>query len=371
MTSVAFRLTAAVLGTVSGLYGSARLGVALREVVGYDLLGRYPGALLVLGAATGGLVGFFLVPALVRQAIQFTGWLQHRLFRIPAQEIVAGALGLIVGLLIAYLLRPALAPLPLVGYYLPTLASLLLGYLGWVVAVHKRDDLLGLLHMLPRVAGKEKGEAVEGGYKILDTSAIIDGRIADICQAGFIDGTLVIPSFVLDELRHIADSADVLKRNRGRRGLDILNRIQKELQVPVKILDRDSAGPGEVDVKLVNLARRLNAKIITNDFNLNKVAALHGVPVLNVNELANALKPLVLPGEEMTVQVIRDGKEAGQGVAYLDDGTMIVVDGGKRYIGDRIGVEVTSVLQTAAGRMIFAKPKANAASEARTPATSS
>ncbi|MGB3985463.1 MAG: PIN domain-containing protein, partial [Limnochordia bacterium] len=190
------------------------------------------------------------------------------------------------------------------------------------------------------------------------TSVIIDGRISDITKTGFIEGTLIVPSFVLDELQHIADSSDVLKRNRGRRGLDILNKIQKEPYVQVQIMDRDFEDIAEVDSKLVKLAKELGAKVITNDFNLNKVCELHGVPVLNINELANAVKPVVLPGEELRVHVIKDGKEQGQGVAYLDDGTMIVVDGGRRYIGETIGVMVTSVLQTAAGRMIFAKPKA-------------
>jgi len=193
--------------------------------------------------------------------------------------------------------------------------------------------------------------------KLLDTSVIIDGRIADIADAGFLEGVLVIPSFVLEELQRIADSSDVLKRNRGRRGLDILKRMQKDESLTIEIVD-ERMDDAEVDAKLIKLAQMMNATILTNDFNLNKVAELHGVSVLNINELANALKPVVLPGEEMTVHVVKDGKEAGQGVAYLDDGTMVVVDGGKRHIGDSIGVMVTSVLQTSAGRMIFAKLKA-------------
>ncbi|MDI6632612.1 MAG: PIN domain-containing protein, partial [Thermoanaerobacteraceae bacterium] len=211
--------------------------------------------------------------------------------------------------------------------------------------------------------GKEKGSKDNrstGAVKILDTSAIIDGRIADLCASGFIEGTLLIPVFVLEELQHIADSNDILKRNRGRRGLDILNQIRKEAKVKVQVYENvaDLADNPEVDAKLIQLAKKMGAKIITTDFNLNKVAELQGVRVLNVNELANALRPIVLPGEEMVVQIIRDGKEAGQGVAYLDDGTMIVVDNGKRYIGHAVRVVVTSVLQTPAGRMIFARPKA-------------
>lgn len=193
--------------------------------------------------------------------------------------------------------------------------------------------------------------------KILDTSVIIDGRIADICQTGFIEGSVIIPEFVLEELRHIADSSDGLKRNRGRRGLDILNRIQKELKIEVKIVDIDFEDVQEVDIKLIKLAKQMDGFVVTNDFNLNKVSVLHGVKVLNINELANAVKPVVLPGEEMVVFVVKEGKENKQGIAYLDDGTMIVVEEGRRFINETIEVVVTSVLQTAAGRMIFAKSK--------------
>jgi len=242
-----------------------------------------------------------------------------------------------------------------------------LGYLGWSFGTKKREELLSFFSFFQRSGSKEragdktsdKGIKIESKcqYKILDTSVIIDGRIADICKSGFIDGTLIIPGFVLEELRHIADSSDLLKRNRGRRGLDILNRIRKELDVMVKIHEKDFEDLTEVDSKLVRLAKEMGAQVITNDYNLNKVAELQGIRVLNINELANAVKPVVLPGEEMQVQVIKDGKEAGQGVAYLDDGTMIVVENGRRFIGQNIVVLVTSVLQTAAGRMIFAKPK--------------
>lgn len=366
-----FRYLFALAGLAVGAYAFLHLGSALERLVGLPLTGGREALAWLAGAAlVGAAAGFFLVPLLVREAVRFTAWVQARLFRAPTQDVVAGAIGLITGLIIAYLLRPALTPLPLVGAYLPIAASLMLGYLGWMVAVHKRDDLLGVLRLLPRApreaheAGRDAHEAGRdapgaprdgAAAKILDTSAIIDGRIAEICRAGFLEGPLLVPAFVLDELRRIADSADTLKRNRGRRGLDILAAMQKELRVPVRILERDPGG-AEVDVKLVKLARGMGARIVTNDFNLNKVAALHGVQVLNVNALANAVKPAVIPGEDMTVHVIRDGKEAGQGVGYLDDGTMIVVDGGKRHMGETIGVEVTSVIQTAAGRMIFARP---------------
>lgn len=364
------RLLLALAGLATGLYAAAGLQKLVAETVGQVLPGQQATALLVVGGFVGGLLGFVLAPVLVRRSVQLIAWAQGHLFGIPTHDIAAGAIGLVAGLLIAFLVRPALSPLPLVGPYLPTVASLLLGYLGLSVAVHKREDLLGLVHLLPR-GGRDRedpgGRQEASPPKLLDTSAIIDGRIADICQAGFMEGPLIIPSFILDELRHIADSSDLIKRSRGRRGLDMLHRIQKELDIPVRIVERDG-GTGEVDIKLVRLAQKMQGKIVTNDFNLNKVAALHGVPVLNVNELANALKPVVVPGEEMTVQVIKDGKESGQGVAYLDDGTMIVVDGGKRHIGERIGVEVTSVLQTAAGRMIFARPK-GAVEEFRASAT--
>lgn len=348
------------VGLIGGFFWGLRLPDFLAQVLAYDPTVLSRGALLLFGAVFGGAFGFFIGPFLVSRVVQFVAWVQARLFRIPAQDTLAGAFGLIIGLLISYLLRPALSSLPLVGSYLPTGASLLLGYLGWVVAVHKREDLWGVLQLLAKAGGKERGEPGEAGgnYKVLDTSAIIDGRIMDVARAGFIDGTLVVPSFVLDELRHIADSTDALRRNRGRHGLDILNKMQKDLDMPIMVYDRDQvSGSAEVDVKLVTLAKKLKAKIVTTDLNLNKVAGLHGVPVLNVNELSNALKPHVLPGEEMTVQVIRDGKEPGQGVGYLDDGTMIVVDSGKRFMGEFVGVEVTSILQTTAGRMIFAKPK--------------
>jgi len=309
--------------------------------------------------AISGFLGVILAPGIARKVVQLTTWLEYRLNKMSIQEIVGGAIGLIIGLIIATLMGIAIAWLPWVwiGGVLKVVVTLLLGYLGVSIGTKRKEELLSFV---PRF-GKDKPTKTEARqnqlYKILDTSVIIDGRIADICKSGFIEGILIIPGFILEELRHIADSSDLLKRNRGRRGLDILNKIRKELDVMVQIDDRDFDDIAEVDSKLVKLAQVLNGKVITNDYNLNKVAQLQGVKVLNINELANAVKPVVLPGEEMTVQVIKDGKEIGQGVAYLDDGTMIVVDGGRKYIGHTIGVVVTSVLQTAAGRMIFAKPK--------------
>ncbi|MBR5110725.1 MAG: TRAM domain-containing protein [Clostridia bacterium] len=208
-----------------------------------------------------------------------------------------------------------------------------------------------------RVKSAVAQSAPEACPKVLDTSVIIDGRVLDICKAGFLEGELVIPSFVLDELRHIADSADSLRRARGRRGLDILKKIREELECPVRIEEEEDTGEAEVDVKLLRLAKRLNGAVMTNDYNLNKVAGIAKVPVLNINELAGALRPVVLPGEEMAVRIVRDGKEPGQGVAYLDDGTMVVVENGRRRVGETLDVEVTTVLQTSAGRMIFTRIK--------------
>lgn len=331
----------------------------LTELVGYQVTMVSVGGLLGVGALLGGIIGFILAPKTTVLLWQVTVWIETRLQRAPMQDIIAGAIGLILGLIIANLLGSAFARLPWVGVILSPLGSIILGYLGISIALHKREEISHFLTGFSLFGGRERQSRQESKpvCKILDTSVIIDGRVADICKSGFIEGTIIIPGFVLDELRHIADSSDLLKRNRGRRGLDILNKIQKELDVPVQIYEKSVGENLEVDSKLVKLAKTLGGKVLTNDYNLNKVAELQGITVLNINELANAVKPVVLPGEEMAVHVIKDGKEAGQGVAYLDDGTMIVVDGGKKHIGDTIDVMVTSVLQTAAGRMIFAKPK--------------
>lgn len=311
----------------------------------------------IIGAFLFGLICFLIAPIVASALGNFGYWLERALLLIPGQDMVAGTVGIIIGLLIGTLLVQPFRVIPIIGPYLPILSNILLAWVGMMVAVKKREDIFAVFRLSRTpldAGGKEKGVHMA---KILDTSVIIDGRIADICDAGFMDGKIIIPGFVLEELRHIADSSDALKRNRGRRGLDILNRIQKEINIPVHVLD-DTVDEGlEVDSRLVKLAQRLEGKVVTNDYNLNKVCELQGVPVLNINELANAVKPVVLPGEEMDVQIIKDGKESGQGIAYLDDGTMIVVDGGRSYIGDEISVLVTSVLQTAAGRMIFARLK--------------
>lgn len=314
-----------------------------------------------IGAILGSILFFLLALRFADEVVSWIKWFEEKMVKMPAVDGLFGLLGLIVGLIIAFLIQQPInqLPIPGVSQVLPFLVSGLLGYLGFSVGYKKRDELITIftLGRQGRDSKKKENKAKTIVPKILDTSVIIDGRIADICRTGFLEGTLVIPGFVLEELQHIADSSDVLKRNRGRRGLDILNKIQKELQVEVLIYEGDFEDIAEVDSKLVKLAKVLSGKVVTNDFNLNKVCELQGVEVLNINDLANAVKPVVLPGEEINVQVIKDGKENGQGVAYLDDGTMIVIEGGREYIGQHIDVLVTSVLQTSAGRMIFAKPK--------------
>ncbi len=264
--------------------------------------------------------------------------------------LVGLSMGLILAKLIYYPIRTFFTSME--GNYAPIVLNILLGYSGLFLGLRKGRGLA-----LSDIVKAFKGKAVEENLKIIDTSVIIDGRIADVCEVGFIEGTFILPQFILQELQHIADSADSLKRARGRRGLDVLHKIQKMSNLTVKIVDEDFPKIKEVDSKLVALAKMLNGKIITNDFNLNKVAELQGVPVLNINELANAIKPVVLPGETLNVFIVKEGKESSQGVAYLDDGTMVVVDNASKLINRNANVTVASVLQTTAGRMIFAKLK--------------
>lgn len=319
------------------------------------------------------ILGFLVAPVSIRSFIALMRWMDSRLTGVPTHDLMSGAVGGIIGLIIASLFSNSFVSITFFGPLLAVLLSLFLGYLGLTIGMKRREDVLGFLNFIPRFRDRgdkadkaDKQKEAKGNrpqepvsYKILDTSVIIDGRIADIVKTGFVEGILLIPSFVLEELRHIADSSDLLKRNRGRRGLDILNQISKETVIKVHIHEQDFDDINEVDSKLVRLGQVLGSPLLTNDYNLNKVAELQGVKVLNINELANALKPIVLPGEEMQVQVMKEGKEPGQGVAYLDDGTMIVVDMGRRFMGQSVVVLVTSVLQTAAGRMIFAKPKSS------------
>ncbi|ACX51553.1 PilT protein domain protein [Ammonifex degensii KC4] len=340
--------------------GGALLAFFLLNFWALPLIWRI--GVVVAGGIVGFLVGMLLSPRLIEAVVWLTSRWEQYLQRMPLSDLLAGIVGLVLGLLITNLFAPVLSALGWAGKIIWLGAAGLTGYLGFSLGVKKREEFWGLISSLPR-PGKEKGGKASvgsGSLKLLDTSAIIDGRIADLCASGFLEGTLVVPVFVLEELQHIADSGDTLRRNRGRRGLDILNRIKKETGVKVQICDQAVDG-GEglpVDAKLVRLAKKLGAKLVTTDYNLHKVAELQGVKVLNINELAQALRPVVLPGEEMSIHLVKDGKEPGQGVGYLEDGTMVVVEGGKKYIGQTIRVTVTSVLQTSAGRMIFAKPKA-------------
>ena len=295
--------------------------------------------------ASGGLgaaIGLFFV------------WFELRLERASLKRLIGAAVGSILGiagaLMMGHLLSlTAIGRISLSFYQVMIL--LLMTYGGLVLGANK-GDLLNLAALGGLFAGERQSRR---HYKILDTSVIIDGRIADVCETGFVDGLLIVPQFVLRELQMIADASDSLKRNRGRRGLDILQRMQKMGTIQVQIVEDDFPAIREVDLKLIELARQYEGKIVTNDFNLNKVAQLQGVPVLNVNELANALKPVVLPGEVMRVFILKEGKEYNQGVAYLDDGTMVVVDNARKMISKTIDISVTSVLQTTAGKMIFGK----------------
>ena len=295
----------------------------------------------IQGSLIGGLLGVIAIAAEI-------------LFKkIEIGTIIGGFIGIASGLLLAYLLMLPLQPLlsketNVIFYGVIAV----FGYGGLLLGLEKGKGLSleGIIRLF-------RGQGMEDNLKILDTSVIIDGRIADICETGFIEGVFILPQFILQELQHIADAVDPLKRARGRRGLDILHKVQKMANITVKIVDDDFPKIKEVDAKLVALAKRLGAKVITNDFNLNKVAELQGVSVLNINELANSVKPVVLPGETMRVFILKEGKEYNQGVAYLDDGTMVVVENARRLIGKNAEVNVTSVLQTTAGRMIFSKLK--------------
>lgn len=291
--------------------------------------------------------------------------IEENIQKIPFSDVILGSVGLVIGLLIAFLLSQLLyqIDIPIIPNILSIILYLIFGYFGAMIPIRRKDDVAGMSISFKKnvMASNSKEKNIlkniksKGQPKILDTSVIIDGRIADICATKFIEGPIVVPEFVLAELQYIADSSDNLKRKRGRRGLDVLNRMQKENFVEVVICEKDFPDVPEVDSKLLKLGQLLNGKVVTNDYNLNKVAEFHGVEVLNINELANAVKPVVLPGEIMYIDIIKEGKEQGQGVAYLDDGTMIVIEGGKKFLDKHAEVEVSSVLQTAAGKMIFAK----------------
>lgn len=317
------------------------------------------GALIAAWVVAWVIVGFAILPYLT---IVPAGRLVRGVQALSTAEFVTAVAGLLIGLLMGLLLGTPLSKFdPPLGAWLPLGVSLFLGLGMAGLTVAKRADLILAAEAIGLVRRSDDpgNPASRTGdpHIVVDTSAIIDGRIADIVESGFIYGTLLVPRFVLDEVQHIADSADTTRRNRGRRGLEILGRMQKASTTPVRVIDEEVLEHAEVDGKLIELAKRYSKAILTNDFNLNKVAELQGIRVLNVNSLANAVKPAVLPGEELRVRVIQEGKEPGQGVGFLDDGTMIVVEGGSRFVDRDVDVAVTRVLQTVAGRMIFAQPR--------------
>ena len=351
----------ALAGVAAGVYVSPLLAVPL--TIQFGLSAKSMMYLQIGLPVAGALLGWLIASPVLKTTVAMTKRAEGKLQKMSTQDLMSGAIGLIIGLIIAFLIGSALSGIPIIGSVIPVLTCIFFGYLGLSLGISKREGIAAFFSGLGRENSnrfRNKGKTRAAGYcnmpKVLDTSVIIDGRIADICKTGFVEGPIVIPNFVLEDLRHIADSSDALKRAKGRRGLDILNVIRKELDIEVEISSKDYDDIAEVDDKLVRLAQELYGCVVTNDYNLNKVATLQGVVVLNINELANAIKPVVLPGEKMVVTVVKDGKEHNQGVAYLDDGTMIVVENGRRYMGETIEVEVTSVIQTNAGRMIFGRP---------------
>ena len=351
----------ALAGVAAGVYVSPLLAVPL--TMQFGLSAKSMMYLQIGLPVAGALLGWLIASPVLKTTVAMTKRAEGKLQKMSTQDLMSGAIGLIIGLIIAFLIGSALSGIPIIGSVIPVLTCIFFGYLGLSLGISKREGIAAFFSGLGRENStrfRNKGKTRAAGYcnmpKVLDTSVIIDGRIADISKTGFVEGPIVIPNFVLEELRHIADSSDALKRAKGRRGLDILNVIRKELDIEVEISSKDYDDIAEVDDKLVRLAQELYGCVVTNDYNLNKVATLQGVVVLNINELANAIKPVVLPGEKMVVTVVKDGKEHNQGVAYLDDGTMIVVENGRRYMGETIEVEVTSVIQTNAGRMIFGRP---------------
>lgn len=368
------KLTIVVVFALTGLILTEYLLPYISNFFGYDL---YDNGFFGIALATivSGAVGIFVfgglgvavAPVLIYHIMGYTERMAIVLSKVPTSDILVMTLGIGIGLILANLLGGPFSHLPIIGPYIPLIFSLVLSIIGAKVALRKHKDIVGFFNRsIPSLKGAVKPAAVKSlalsdrlysKNKLLDTSVIIDGRIIDILKTGFLEGRLIVPNFVLEELQKLADSSDNLKRAKGRRGLDLIQEIQQKNKEQLLVEDTDFEDLNEVDAKLVKLAKQTEAVIITNDFNLNKVAEIQGVSVLNINDLANAIKPVVLPGEEMNVFVVKDGKENNQGVAYLEDGTMIVVEGGKKLVGENTAVVVTSVLQTSAGRMIFAKLK--------------
>lgn len=354
--------------------------------LGYDIQGRglFGIAMANIVSGTIGIVvfggfGMMIAPHITNFILSYSERLATTLSRIPTSDILVMILGIGIGLIIANLIGSPFAHLPIIGPYVPIIFSLILSVVGAKVALRKHTDITDFFARLrgannipapspeaPKIPDIAKdiqagplGDRLYSSNKLLDTSVIIDGRVMDIMAAGFLDGKVVVPNFVLEELQRLSDSSDNMKRAKGRRGLDLVQDLQHSYGKNVLVVDYDYEDLSDVDSKLIRLAKQTDSSIMTNDFNLNKVAEIQGIKVLNINELANAIKPVVISGEEMNVYLVKEGKEPGQAVAYLDDGTMIVVENGRRYVGTSIEVIVTSVLQTAAGRMIFARANHN------------
>ena len=323
-------------------------------------------AVLIVGTLLGAFIGYLISSFILKQGLVIAKRLERVLTHIPNQELIAGTIGLLFGLIIANLIGVAFNQVPIIGPYIPIILSAIFGYSGLKIMARKGPEIYYNYVQQWGGAGTKKtsrfkmfsthkSDKTTSTPKLLDTSVIIDGRIKELCNTGFIEGPLMVPLFVLNELQIISDSADATKRNRGRRGLDILKEMQDANKVAIEVVEDDYDDLTEVDSKLMRLALDKQWKLMTNDFNLNKVARVQGIEVLNLNELANVLKPALIAGEWIRVQIMKEGKEVHQGVAYLDDGTMIVVEDGKPYVGQTVEVMVTSILQTSAGRMIFAR----------------
>ena len=324
----------------------------------YTTIPAVMAAIYVIVGLLFGIIFFIISPKIIDGVHGFFQRLEKRLTEMPALDILFGVLGIMIGLLFAFLLSLIVQTIdiPVLPEVITILLFFICGYYGGYIGVTRRAELMeGAAARRGRLAGSIVPDGARA--KVLDTSVIIDGRIYDICKTGFLEGRIIVPSFVLKELRHIADSSDPLRRTRGRRGLDILHTMQCELDQQVAIEERDYEDVNEVDLKLLRLADDLGAVLVTNDYNLNKVAAVQNTPVLNINELANAIRSVLLPGEELPLAIVKEGKESGQGVGYLPDGTMVIVENGKKHIGETAGLVVTSALQTSAGRLVFAKLK--------------
>lgn len=348
-----FRILGALLYGFIGYY----LGVALVGTTELTTATALPiWSAMLLGAVVGYLLAPWIIIAPARAA-------RNSLRNVPTVDLLAGSVGLALGLLIAALLAYPISQLPRpFGEIMPFVGVIIFGYLGAAVLVLRRDDFMNLFGIRTPDADAKPAVGTGGEQKLLlDTSVIIDGRIADVADTGFLLGTLMVPRFVLNELQYIADSSDAMRRNRGRRGLEMLDRLQQNANIAIQFIDQDPGDAQQVDDKLISLAMQMKAAVITNDYNLNRVARLQGVKILNINELANAVKSIFLPGEEIPLHIIQAGKEFGQGVGYLEDGTMVVVENGRQYLNQDILVQVTKVLQTNAGRLVFAVPETEAA----------